>query len=367
MKKKPATRQKWNPKVLVSVILLHAAGLVGFGFWVVARILLKPKETITFTVQPRKVRMVAQTPEHHMNLAAHEAAAPKPTYNSRISASTPAKFNLPELPKVDLQQMLPLDPSELVSDEVSSLVGSAGQGTGLGSGLKGAGGLGNGKGTGLSFFGLKDTGRSLVIMIDVSNSMFGRTGDYDYSTRKKLREGKDQSFQNIRDEAVKLIDALPLNTRFGIIRWSGSARAWKPQLVPATPEAKAAAREHIQNEIDVGTAPPMGGRPGGTRHDYALELLFSLQPEVAFMLTDGNATASQTGGGMKTIPTEELLEQINEAKKQNSALPRVHTIYYLTGADKPEEEALLRGIARRTKGEFKKVAAKGVDEKKKDK
>ena len=43
-------------------------------------------------------------------------------------------------------------------------------------------------------------------------------------------------------------------------------------------------------------------------------------------------------------------------------MPRIHTVYYVTGTDREEEEALLKGIARRTKGKFRKVEAAGAGE-----
>ena len=300
-----------------------------------------------------------------MNVAKHDSMAPRPTYSRRLAGSGPSTIQVPEMPDVNLDQMLPLDPSEMVSDQIAGLIGSSGTGTGTGRGLGGAGGTGTG--TGVAFFDIKDTAKSVVIMLDVSQSMFSRTGDYDSGTRKLLKHGTEQSFQVIRDEAVKLIDGLSANSRFGIIRWSGSARSWKPELVRATDANKAEARTHIQENVDANSAPPTGGRPGGTRHDYAIEELLRLAPEVAFMLTDGNATRSNPGGGMSTIPAEEIFKQIEQAAKDNPALPRVHTIYYMTGADKKEEEDLLRGIARKTKGKFRKVEAAGVKEREKEK
>ncbi len=335
--------------IIVGSIIVHLVALAIFGIWVVARKYKQPAATFEVT---KRITIPTQTPEHKMNMAAHEAMAPKPSFNDKLVSTRPTEFALPDLPKVDLDQMLPLDPSELVSDQVSGLVGSAGLGSGQGSGLGGGGGSGR---SGMGFFGIEDAADSVVIMIDVSSSMFGRTGDYDYDTRKKLREGKDQSFQRVRDEAVKLIDGLDINARFNVMRWSGSARLWRESLVPATDANKADAKAHIQEQVDVNTAGPIGGRPGGTRHDYALEALFKLNPEVAFMLTDGNATASEQGGGLRTIEEDELYKLIADAKQGGRSVPRIHTLYYLTGADKREEEKMLRGIARKSDGEFRKV------------
>lgn len=332
--------------IIVASIVIHAAALVVFGLWVVAQYFADPPAE--FEVR-ELIKIPPQSREHRMNMAAHEAMAAKPTFSERILSQRPMDFALPDLPQVPVDQMLPLDPSELISDQVNSLVGSAGAGDGLGDSFSGGGGSGNG----VKFFGIADDARSVVIMIDVSSSMFGRTGDLDYKSGKLLRKGKEQSFQRVRDEAMKLIDGLGLDTKFGIIRWSGSARSWQERLVPATTANKKAAKKHIQEDVDAKSSGPRGGRPGGTRHDYALEALFEFGAEVAYMLTDGNATASDRGG--REIPADELLDIIAAAQKAGTAVPRIHTLYYLTGADKKSEEKLLRSISRKTGGKFAKV------------
>jgi hypothetical protein len=325
-------RKQLVVSIVIGSIIVHLVGLVFFGVWVMARYFKDPPSE--FKVE-KVLKIPPQTPEHKMNMARHEAMTPKPSFTDKIISTRPTAFALPDLPKVPVEQMLPLDPSELVSNQVNSLVGSAGMGGGMGQGISGGGGTGSG----LSFFGIQDNARSVVIMIDVSASMFGRTGDLDYASGKMLKTGKEQSFQQVREEAFKLIDGLTVNTRFGIVRWSGSARSWMPELVPATAENKAAAKEHIQNEVDANSSGPLGGRPGGTRHDYALEEVLRLNPEVAFMLSDGNATRSKKGGGSEDIP-------------------KIHTLYYLTGADKREEEKLLQAISRKTGGKSKKIKVK---------
>lgn len=357
----PARPKTWGA-LLISVVM-HGAILAIAIVWIVSRYLGKEEEGV-FTAQPR-VQLPAEIREHKMNVAKNDSMAPRPAYSRRLAGTGPSTIQVPEMPDVNLDQMLPLDPSEMVSDQIAGLIGSSGHGTGTGRGISGGGGTGTG--SGVAFFNIKDTAKSVVIMIDVSQSMFSRTGDYDSSTRKLLRHGKDQAFHLIREEAVKLIDGLGAESRFGIIRWSGSARSWKPELVRATDANKSEARAHVMESVDANSAPPTGGRPGGTRHDYALEELLRLQPEVAFMLTDGNATRSQSGGGMENIASEDIFKQIDQAAKDLPSLPRIHTIYYMTGADKKEEEDLLRGIARKTKAKFRKVAAAGVREREKEK
>ena len=188
--------------------------------------------------------------------------------------------------------------------------------------------------------------------------MFGRTGDLDYGSSKLVRKGKEQAFQAVREEAFGLIDKLSVNTLFGVIYWSGSARVWKEQLVPATKANKSAAKALIQARVDYNKAGPIGGRPGGTRHDYALEKLFQMRPEVAFMLTDGNATQSLGRGKFEVIDAKTLLKIIQNAEAEEPRLPRIHTIYYLTGKDKREEERMLKSLSRKTGGKFRKQKAK---------
>lgn len=338
--------------LLVSIIIgsigVHVVALVVFGIWVIARYFVDPPAE--FEVR-EILKIPPQSREHKMNMAKHQSLTSKPAFSDRILSQRPLDFALPDLPMIPVDQMLPIDPSELIANQVNAVIGSSGMGLGLGEGLGGGGGSGDG----ISFFGIKDQARSVVIMIDVSASMFGRTGDLDYASGRLLRKGKEQSFQAVRNEALKLVDSLDINMRFGIIRWSGSARSWQENLVPATTANKIAAKRHIQEVVDANSARPIGGRPGGTRHDYALEQLFELRPEVAFLLSDGNATASDRGG--KEIPEKELLDIVEVAGKNAPDSTRIHTIYYVTGSDKRSEERMLRSLSRRTGGKFDKVKA----------
>lgn len=345
--RRPGKKRALVSGIIVFSVLAHLVALVLFGLWVVAKYFQEP--AAVFEMKP-EVRIPPQPPEHRLNMAKHQAMAPKPVMKKRLVSTRPSAISLPELPPVEVDQALVMDTNPLQGLNAASLAGAAGFGNSTG--LTGGGGTGSG----MSFFGIRDKGQSVVIMIDVSSSMFGRTGDLDYSTQKLVRTGREQKFQRIRDEAIALVDGLDVNARFGIIRWSGSARTWKDELVPATDENKRLAKEHIQDEVDANTARPRGGRPGGTRHDYALEELFKLDPEIAFMLTDGNATRS-AGGRLEVIEEKELTGMVDKQKQDKGRVPKIHTIYYMTGSDNREEERMLRGIARASGGETRKVKA----------
>ena len=194
-------------------------------------------------------------------------------------------------------------------------------------------------------------------MIDISDSMFTRTGDAKKSKLVKL--GSEQSFQAVRDEAIKLVQALTPNISFGIVRWSGGAYSWKPELVPATDENKQAAIAHIQTEVDFHRAKKKPDRPGGTRHDYALEEAFKLKPETIYMITDGNATGESPNDPSRKINAEDIFRAADEGQKALSKKARLHAIYYVTGEDKAEERQMLTTLASRNGGKFQQVQAKG--------
>ncbi len=343
--------RRFSAPVLVAVIAFHLL-LGGVAtVWIVSKYSAARK--LTFQAGPKSPNPSERALEHRVKLQEkmRTLSAP-PTVPQRILTTGAAKVALPPLPEINL----PNDSAPTVMD-----AGGAGVSFGATNApVMGAGG-GGGNGVPINFFGIKDLSNSVVIMIDVSDSMFTRTGDA--KGRKLVRHGTAEAFQTVRDEAIRLVQSLPPQTRFDLVRWAGSAHAWQSQLVAATDANKAAAVAHIQTEIDFKTAGPEPGKPGGTRHDYALELAFSLQPETIYMLTDGNATAYQPDtGGLKEIPPNEIYKITETAQKSLPARAHLHTIYYLNAKEKNEERQMLQQLAARNGGQFKTVRAKVPNE-----
>ena len=330
---------KFSPALIASIVL-HLLFIGGAVFYVVSHYSLNRK--LTFQAGPKSPNANEQALQHRVQVERKTltqtvpAAVPK-----RVLTTGLAKVALPPMPEMPAAPESPNTPMRAAAASTSFAANNS----------LGASSLsGTGSGAPINFFGIRDVSSSVVIMIDVSDSMFGRTGDADYKTRKLLKVGKEQSFQIVRDEAIKLVQSLSPQTRFGIVRWSGAAYAWKPELVQATEENKAAAIEHIQNDVDYHKAPKKPDRPGGTRHDYALEEAFKLKPETIYMLTDGNATG---------VTADEIFKLTDDAQKTLSKKARLHAIYYLTGADRPDERQMLMTLASRNGGQFRSVQAKG--------
>src|SRR6187549_1194615 len=135
---KPEPTANSRPRGALLISLVAHGGMLGIAVvWIVSRYIGKEEE-VPFVAQPR-VQLPAEIREHKMNVAKNDSMAPRPTYSRRLAGTGPSTIQVPEMPDVNLDQMLPLDPSEMVSDQIAGLIGSSGTGTGTGRGLGGAG------------------------------------------------------------------------------------------------------------------------------------------------------------------------------------------------------------------------------------
>jgi len=348
----PAKRRRWmlSPVLIVSIVLHLLFGL-GAAVYVVSRYSAARK--LTFQGGPKSPNPSERALQHRvqmerkMQTQSVPAAVPK-----RVLTTGLAKIELPPMPDI---------PVPKTAANAPTMAGGGAAGGFASAAVLGGGAVGGtGSGTPVNFFGIRDVSTSVVIMIDVSDSMFSRTGDAEGG--KLVKMGKEQSFQAVRDEAIKLVESLTPATRFGVVRWSGAAYSWKPELVPATDPNKEAAIAHIQNEVNMKKAPKKPDRPGGTRHDYALEEAFKLKPETVYMITDGNATGDSPTDPSRKITPADIYKVADDGQKSLAKKARVHAIYYLTGKEKAEERQLLTGLASRNGGQFRNVAAKNRKE-----
>jgi hypothetical protein len=341
---KPVLR-RYSPTILIGVVIFHLLFGGIAALWVVSKYSAARK--LTFHAGPKSPNPSERALEHRVQLQKKTQTTSVPALPKRVLTTGLAKVTLPPMPEIKTSENGP-----------RTMMGAGGAGTSFGqSGPQSLGGGGGGNGTAINFFGIRDMSTSVVIMIDVSDSMFDRTGDA--HARKLKRHGHEQNFQVVRDEAIKLVQGLSPQTRFGIVRWSGGAYSWKEELVPATDENKQAAVRHIQNEVDYKTAKPQSGDRGGTRHDLALKEAFTLKPETIYMLTDGNATEAQPKGGLKPIPPQEIYKVADEGQKTLARKAHLHVVYYLNGKERADEADMLRSLASRNGGKFQKVEAKG--------
>jgi hypothetical protein len=333
--------------VIVASIALHFLAAILAGIWIVARYLLPTPAT--FEVK-KQIRVAAEERQHRMNMQEFDALKPKPSFADKMSTARPAEFSLPELPAMPLDALAALDPSALVSDQVDSLVGQAGAGAGTAPG-------GGGRGSAVSFFGISDLATRVVIVIDVSGTMFER------------QPGK---FEAVKAEAAKLIGGLGINTLFNVIIYEGGSVALFPEPQPASESNKASASVWIA-KVDGGagksfksTYRRMGTvlyEGGGTRTDTALKQALSMNPSTIFLISDGEMnrnlqTSREFGFETSKIEERELLGLVRDLQEELEEPARIHVIHFLTTQAREEEEDLLKSLARRNEGRFKQVEAK---------
>lgn len=328
-----ASRRAMIGSIIVGSIVVHALILVVFAAWQVASYFTRPEARFEMK---KTVKIPAKTPEHKMNVAKHEAMAPKPVFNDKLVSTRPIDFALPELPEVDMDQMLPLDPSELISDQVSGLVGSAALGSGLGSGFSGGGGSGEG----MSFFGIQAEGDRIVLLFDVSSSVVNAAAEAGVPLAR------------IREETLKLIEGLAPSAKFSMIQFTQNYKPFSDELMAATDTNKQAAREWVENEwVESGTM--SGGKvvsnPRGLM--TVLEKAFEMRPNLIFLISDASFQWRE-GGGIRDIPYGDLRKRIDEL---GSELQEEAPIHLLGFAPDEEDVKEWRRILRRTGGEISEL------------
>lgn len=328
-----ANRRAMIGSIIIGSIVVHALILVVFAAWKVATYFNRPEARFEMK---KTVKIPAKTPEHKMNVAQHEAMAPKPVFNDKLVSTRPIDFALPEMPEVDLDQMLPLDPSELISDQVNGLVGSAALGSGLGDGFSGGGGTGQG----MSFFGIAAEGDRIVLLFDVSSSVVNKAA------------AAGVPLERIREETLKLLDGLAPTAKFSMIQFTQNYKPFSQELMAATDSNKQAAREWVETEwVTSGTmsGSKVVSNPRGLM--TVLESAFAMRPNLIFLISDASFQWRE-GGGISDIPYDDLRRRIDDLSEE---LPEEAPIHLIGFAPDDEDVKEWRRILRRTGGEFREL------------
>ena len=337
LKKEKSQRLALVTSIIVGSIIVHGVALLLFGIWTVAQHFTRPEAR--FEVK-KSVKIPPKTPEHKMNVAKHEAMAPKPTFNDKLVSTRPSAFALPEMPRIDLDQMLPLDPSELISDQVSGLVGSAGLGSGLGQGLGGGGGTGDG----MSFFGVKAQGQRILLLFDVSSSVVNKAN------------AAGIPLERIQEETLKLIGTLSINAQFSLIQFTGNYMPFTEELIAATPGNKELAQEWVRDKwVKGGT---MSSATNGVVTNLTgvvgvLDRAAAMRPDVIFLISDASFQwRPDGGGGFSNVPYDEIGKVV---KKLGEGPGGEVPLHFIAFEPKPDDVAEWSRIVKRTGGEFREL------------
>jgi hypothetical protein len=300
--------------IILGVVILHVGAGVIAGIFVVAKYIFPPPANF---VVKKDVRLPAKKREHKMNMAALDAAVPKPTLSDRMQSTRPTAISLPEMPDIPLDAAVPLDPSDLIADNLNTLAAD-GVGTG-GIGSAGSAGFG---GKGISFLGVESTGQRILLAFDISSSV----------KNKAAKAGIP--FSKIREEIQQLLQKLPITSRFGIIQFSRLFTTFKNELLPASQPNRADATLWVNdNWIESGMVSPKRAK-NEVRNGVlgVLEFAKELKPDVVFIVTDGGFESEQFPGG---IPWDDVKRAMDAIEDENGDPAKINFI-----AVGPEEENL---------------------------
>jgi len=254
------------------------------------------------------------------------ATAPTTPISEALDATTPKLEDL--TPQIDAPQMLSSVAGIAALDKGSG--GGSGGGSGKGVGTDNGDGDGGGFGPGSSptstnIFGLADEGSNFVYVFDRSDSM--------NSTLSYQSEGSTVTvtpLQAAKAELLRSIEDLNQLHRFHIIFYNHEPWLFDPgrptrRLIQATKENRRRAAQFV-NDV-YGT--------GNTRHLEPLEMALKMQPDVIFLLTDGEA---------KDDPSP---EQIQHLLKMNKGRTKINVIQFCYT---PREDGTLLQLAKQSGG-----------------
>jgi len=312
-------RRRMIISVIVASIAVHFIAAILAGIWIVARYLLPTPAT--FEVK-KEIRIAAEERQHRMNMDEFDALKPKPTFQDKMATARPTEFALPDLPPMPLDALSTIDPSDIVSDQLDSLVGAAGAGSGSGTGGGGRGGI--------SFLGVTSTGSRVVLLFDIS------------TTVKNAAARAGLPLESIKTKTVELLESLSINTTFGLAQFARNYAFFHDELLPASDPNRAKAKAWLDEwfattgSMKPSTPNTVRGSPG------FLELLkaaFELRPDLVFIISDGGFFRGSGSGGK--IPYDEINRTLRDLQE---AAPQPATINFIGVGMKRDDRTEMRRI-----------------------
>lgn len=245
--------------------------------------------------------------EQSVALSEFQQAASKPMLMDRLTTSALTPTDLPAMPTVPRSDATPLDPSEMLAGDAQSLLAQSGL-TGAIGGLKSRASV-------AAFFGVSDSAEKVAVVVNTSASV----------VRKARSRGV--TIERIQSEMINLVRGLDSGTQFGIVQFSQGARTFADFLAPATAPNKDAVARWVPENLRGN--PVAGASDAYFGHEAGLALAFALQPDVIFLLTDGQLDRRTVEGGRVTypeIPYADFLRSVRAMQRRAGTDVRIHVI-----------------------------------------
>jgi len=296
--RRPATRTIIYAIATQVVLLLIAVFVV----------VLKPffRDDPEFTTR-KTIYLPQKVLDHSVALSEFQQAASKPMLMDRLTTSALMPTNLPAMPDVPRSDATPLDPSEMLASDAQSLLANSGL-TGAIGGLKSRASV-------AAFFGVSDSAEKIVVIVNTSASV----------VRKARSRGV--TIEKIQDEMIGLVRGLDSGTQFGIVQFSQGSRGFADFLAPATAANKEAVTKWVPDNLKGNPIAQPGDPYFG--HEAGFAAAFALQPDVIFLLTDGQLNRRTVEGGRVSypeIPYNDFLRSVRAMQRRAGTDTRVHVI-----------------------------------------
>jgi hypothetical protein len=345
-------------KFLFVAVLVHVLIGIGATYWIIS----SPAPPRKKFMPPAGGAEAAKSgAEHKVSLGRKQSTMSAPEQAKRVVTNSAfAKVALPEMPEM---------PTASTDVFANRAIGLGGAGNAFGSTGTPGGGSG-GDGSGINFFGLRTRAKTIVILVDVSDSMVmplnlpppkGSTGT---SALLKKAEKGPTTYNSLEREISRVIRSLDRGMKFSLVCFAGDVEAFKPTLTPAgdlekeqairwlqahnpglnlVAERRAAEREAAGFEKKANaTTNVTKFNHGGTRSLAALEKAFAMNPDAICFVSDG-------------VPTDKLAAQIlTDVQEMQKKLPRpsvINVVAFLADGG----HKFMQDLAAQNQGNFKEV------------
>lgn len=355
--------EMWD-KILLRKWLFAALGAhIVFGIIATIWIISSPQ-------QPRKKFMAPgggpdsakQSAEHKVSLGRKQSTMSAPEQAKRVTTNSAfAKVALPEMPEL---------PSATTDVFANRAIGMGGSGTS--SGVTGtSGGGGDGNGSGINFFGLRTRAKSIVLLVDVSDSMLvdlkspvSRPGEPAPARTQPLKS--IQTYAALEAEVGRVIRSLDPAIAFSVVCFAGDVKPYRETMVAASsgekdkafrfiqahsPALNFVAEKRAKERAAAGFQPTAGATTNvtgfnhaATRTMAALDYAFKMNPDVICVVSDGAPTDGGFGGA----------EILTKLKGMQAALPRpamINVVSYLADGG----QKFMAELASQNQGSYKEI------------
>jgi hypothetical protein len=316
-------RSKFGPLVLA---LLIQGGLLFVAVFVV--VLVPEFRDDPEFVAKKKIYLPQKELEHKVALAAFQNAASSPMQLERISTAALLPDAMPSLPALPKSEFNPIErnPAALQSD---ALLGQSGV-LGALQGLKT-------ESSSASLFGIEDSGQRILILFDNSSTVWNKASDAGVSTDAFVRE------------LSMLVDGLNANTLFGLVPFARQVGTFRDYMIAAgARNKKEAKRWIIKNVRSSRKATQLPFVEDGIQG--ALTVAFQMEPEVIFIVSDGDFQRSKTAkASAGDVPWKDVDKTLRALTREYGIEPRIHFIGFKVEAEAADA---IQKITRRFGGEF---------------